>query len=124
MDPKKSVRAQRLETFGHHVTAFVIILKGADKAEIPGKFWIGLLFILLGIFIVLGTTLHHKWQRWLKHLKAYIMVIEAVVLAIVGYMYMNDGAKYLQYVCWAASLIFIVAIIVYLRKVPKHQASH
>jgi hypothetical protein len=52
-------------------------------------------------------------------------VFEAIVMAIVGYLYAIEGKQLIQYVCFAASAMFIVALIVYIKKYKKAKAiSH
>ncbi|HYG02343.1 MAG TPA: hypothetical protein VD927_07845 [Chryseosolibacter sp.] len=109
-------KAERFENIAHYLAAFTVILKGLDKIENPEKVGIGILFIAIGIVICLGTFFHHKASRLLKHFKAYVLVFEIIVMAVVGYMYMAEGKQYLQYVCFATVALFFVALIVYIRK--------
>lgn len=113
---KKHKRLAFLENMTHYLTALVIILKGLDKIETPGKLWVSIVFLTLGVLIVLGTIFHHKAEKLLKHFKAYVFAFEAIVMAIVGYLYMKDGKQMIQYVCFAAALMFLVALIVYINK--------
>lgn len=113
---KKARRQIFLETMTHYLAAMVIIIKGLDKIGTPGKLWVSILFLTLGVLIILGTIFHHKAEKLLKHFKAYVFVFEAVVMAVVGYLYVKEGKQMIQYVCFAASLMFVVALIVYLRK--------
>jgi hypothetical protein len=116
MDPEKRKRSQRLENFAHYLASFVIIMKGIDKIDMHGKTGVGILFILLGLFIILGTIFHHRAEKFLRHFKAYVMVVEVVVISIVGYMYMQDGKQYLPYVCFATAILFLIALVVYMKK--------
>ena len=105
-----------LENVTHYMTAFVVVLKGLDKIDL-GKTGVGITFLVIGIVIVLGTLLHHKAAKLLKHFKAYVLALEAVVMAIVGYMYAQDGKQFIQYVCYFASAMFITALVVYIKRV-------
>lgn len=118
----KTKRLALLENFTHYVTAFVIVMKGLDKVETPGKVGYALVFFLIGILIIAGTAFHHKAERLLKHFKAYVYVLEAVVMSIVGYLYAKDGKAMIQYVCFAAAAMFIVALVIYVRKGSKVSA--
>jgi hypothetical protein len=109
-------RSEFLEKFAHYATAFVVLMKGLDKIETPGKTGIAILFIIISVLIVLGTIFHHKAGKLLKHFKAYVFVFEAIVMAIVGYLYMKDGKQFIQYVCFATAIMFIAAVIIYLKK--------
>ena len=44
-----------------------------------------------------------------------IFVIEFVVLSIVGYLYLKEGKAYIQYVCFASAIMFLIAFIVYMK---------
>jgi hypothetical protein len=113
-------RAQALEKFAHYITAFIIFTKGLDKIETPGKTGFAILFLVLGALIVLGTLFHHQAEKFFKHFKhfkAYVFFFEAVVMALVGYMYAKEGKHFIQYFCFASSAIFIIAVIIHLKKV-------
>jgi hypothetical protein len=115
----KAKRLQLLENMVHYLTAFTILLKGLDKMATPGKMAYGLTFVVISILIVLGTVFHHKAKQLLKHFKAYVYVLEAVVMSIVGYLYLKDGKNLIQYMCFFAAAMFVVALIVYIRR-SKH----
>jgi predicted MFS family arabinose efflux permease len=119
----KARRVMFLENMTHYLTAFVIIIKGLDKVAVPGKTWIGVLLLVFGVFIILGTIFHHKLHQALKHFKALVFAIEAVVMSIVGYLYVKDGKQFIQYVCFGAAIMFAVALIVYLSK-AKVKSAH
>ncbi len=119
---KRAKRLVFLENLTHYLTALVILLKGMDKMEAPGKTGYAVFFILIAVFIVLGTFFHHRLQHTVKHFKAYVFSLEAVVMSIVGYLYLKEGKQTIQYVCFAAALMFVVAVIVYFRK--KRSGAH
>jgi hypothetical protein len=111
----QSKKAIILENVTHYLTAFIVLLKGADKIDL-GKVGTGSAFILIGIVIALGTLMHHKAAKLLKHFKAYVFALEAIVMATVGYLYAQDGKQFIQYVCYFASAMFVVALAVYVRR--------
>lgn len=115
----KQRRLAILESFTHYVTAFVILLKGVAKLEDPQKMGVAIVFFIIGLLIILGTVFHHKAGKLLKHFKAYIFALEAIVIAIVGYLYMSEGKQFIQYVCFAASLMFVIALVVYISRIRK-----
>jgi predicted MFS family arabinose efflux permease len=117
----KARRVRLLENVVHYLTAFTIILKGLDKIGAPGKAGYGIVLVLIGALIVLGTIFHHKLERWLKHFKAITYALEAVVMSIVGYLYLKEGKQLIQYVCFFAAVMFIVALCVYIRKFRRAQ---
>ena len=107
----------------HYLTALVVIMKGLDKIGTPGKTGVAVIFLLIGLFIVLGTLFHHKAQKLLKHFKAYVFAFEAIIMTIVGYLYVKDGKQMIQYVCFAAAIMFVVALVVYIRNSRKNVAE-
>ena len=112
-DPKAR-RRELLESITHYITAFVVLMKGIDKVGTPGKGWLGALFIFFAIVIAAGTIFHHRFDKLLHHFKAYTFAIEAIVLAAVGYLYAKEGKHFVQYVFFAASALFVVALIAYI----------
>jgi predicted MFS family arabinose efflux permease len=118
----KARRVMFLENMTHYLTAFVIIMKGLDKVAVPGKTWLGVVLLVFGVFIILGTIFHHKAHQMLKHFKALVFAIEAIVMGIVGYLYVKDEKQFIQYVCFGAAIMFVVALIVYLSKAKVRDA--
>lgn len=117
-------RAQKLENIAHYMTAFVIFMKGFDKIDQPGKLGFAIVFIVIALLIVLGTIFHHRAERILKHFKAFIFVFEAIVMSIVGYLYMKEGKQMIQYVCFASAFVFLVALVIYITKTRGKSAHH
>ena len=109
---------QRLESIAHYLTAFVVLMKGVDKIDKPGKLWFGIVFIFIALLIVFGNIFHHRAEKILRHFKAYVFVLEAIVISIVGYLYMKDGKQMIQYVCFASAFVFMIALVIYIKKVP------
>lgn len=116
MTEGQSRRVQRFESIAHYLAAFVIIMKGLDKIETPGKLGYAIIFLLIGALIILGTIFHHKAEKVLHHFKAYVFIFESIVMSIVGYLYMKEGKQYIQYVCFAAAIMFLVATFIYIKK--------
>jgi hypothetical protein len=116
ISPTKMKRLMFLETMVHYMTAFIVILKGIDKVTIPGKAVYGIIFLAIGVLILLGTIFHHRAGKYLKHLKPMVFILEAIVIGLVGYLFLKEGKNYLQYLCFFAALMFVVATIVYLVK--------
>jgi FtsH-binding integral membrane protein len=123
MSSGSSRRVALLETITHYLTAFVVLLKGIDKVGVPGKFPYAMLLLVIGLIILFGTIFHHKLVKTLKHFKGIIFLLEAVTMSIVGYLYLKDGKESIQYVCFGAAAMFVIASIVYFTK-KRHAASH
>ena len=113
----KTKRNELLETITHYLTAFVVLMKGFDKLTTPGKTGVGILFLGIDLFIFAGTIFHHKFERLLRHFKAYTFGLEAIVVFIIGYLLIKEGKTLIPYAYFFASVMFVVALIVYLRKV-------
>jgi hypothetical protein len=120
----KTKRLMFLENITHYLTALVVIIKGLDKIDTPGKMSYGILFLIMGLLIAVGTLFHHKAEKLLKHFKAYVLIFEAVIMGIVGYLYVKEGKHLLQYVCFAASMMFVVALVIYITKSKSHPKAH
>lgn len=112
-----------LGNVAHYLTSLVVLLKGFDKIE-QGKVMFGLVFSLIGLIILFGTIFHHRFEKRLRHFKAWVFALEAISISIVGYLYMKDGKQFIQYVCFASSIIFVVAIIIYFKKAKSTPAPH
>ena len=119
----ESRRLLFLTNLSHYLTALVVFLKGTDKVTLEGKMAFGILFIVISIVIVLGTIFHHRAERYLKHFKAIVFGLEAIVLTAVGYLYLKEGKQALPYACFASAIMFIVAIFIHFNKAAKRAGS-
>jgi FtsH-binding integral membrane protein len=122
MSSGSSRRVALLETIGHYLTAFVVLLKGFDKLSVPGKLPYAMVLIVIGLIIAFGTIFHTKFEKTLKHFKGIIFLLEAVTMVVVGYLYLKDGKELIQYVCFAAAGMFVIAAVVYFTK-KRHTVS-
>lgn len=116
----KRKRIVFLESLTHYLTAFVVLTKGLDKLFTAGKPFIGITFCIFGLVILFGTIFHHKAARLLKHFKAYVLSIEAIIMATIGYLYIAEGKQLIQYTCFFAAAMFVVALVMYFRKTAKN----
>ncbi len=117
-----SKRVALLGTIAHYLTAFVVLLKGFDKLAVPGKVGFAVVLIVIGLIILFGTIFHHRFEKALKHFAGIIAFLEAVTMAIVGYLYMKDGKELIQYVCFFAAGMFLIAAIIHFTN-PKVRTS-
>jgi FtsH-binding integral membrane protein len=121
----QSARTMFLTNLAHYMTALVVFLKGIDKVALPGKTGFGIILIVVSLIIFFGTIFHHRAEKYLKHFKAWVFVLEAIVMSIVGYLYLKDGKQMIQYLCFASAIIFIVATFIYFRKAKSSpQVNH
>ena len=91
-------------------------MKGIGKIDQPGKLWFSILFIVFALLIVAGTMFHRRAEKVLRHFKAYVFLFEAIVVFLTGYLYLKEGKQLIQYFCFAAALVFLAALVVYIRK--------
>lgn len=118
-----SKRVAVLETIGHYLTAFVVLLKGFDKLGVPGKTAYAIILVAIGLIILTGTIFHHRFEKSPKHFKGVIFLLEALTMGIVGYLYAKDGKEFLPYVCYLASAIFVLAAVIYFSKAKRKSAA-
>lgn len=121
MNSKSVEKKANKEVLSHIVTGVVVILKGIDKIENPEKFWFGLLLLFVGLIILSIGVFHHQIENRIKNVKPLVFFGEAIVMAIVGYIYWHDNKTYIQYVCFVAAFGFLVAGILKLVKKENHE---
>lgn len=115
-------RVAILGTIAHYLTAFVVLLKGFDKLAVPGKVGFAIVLIVIGLIILFGTIFHHRFEKALKHFAGVIALLEAITMGIVGYLYMKDGKELIQYVCFFAAGMFLIAAVIHFTN-PKARTS-
>ena len=115
-------RVAILGTIAHYLTAFVVLLKGFDKVAVPGKVGFAVVLIVIGLIILFGTIFHHRFEKALKHFAGVIALLEAITMGIVGYLYMKDGKELIQYVCFFAAGMFLIASVIHFTN-PKARTS-
>lgn len=106
-------RAALLQKFVHLLAAFTILMKALAKLEHPEGSWpLIMLFLAATITIVVITVFHERLHRHERLLDASVYAIESVVMAIVGWLYFHEGARWLPYPFVIASLGFAIACVV------------
>lgn len=123
MNTSTSKRVAILEAVTHYLTALVVLLKGIDKLD-AGKMFFGMFFVAVGLFIVFGTIFHHRFERALRNFKGYVFLLESIVSIMVGYVYLKDGKNFIQYIFFAAALMFLIAAIIHFRKTKSSPSHH
>lgn len=117
-------RVTILGTMTHYLTAFVVLLKGIDKLTVPGKAGYAIILIIIGLVIVLGTIFHNRFEKILKHFNGIIAMLEAITMTIVGYLYLKDGKEFVQYACFFAAAMFLIASIIHFTKSKSAAPNH
>ncbi len=107
-----------LEKFAHYLTAFVVILKGIDKAEHFHEHpFVSIFLILLGVILLLATVFHHTLEKKVKEFKTVLFTCEGLSLLLVSYYFFASGKKLLPSVYLACGIAFLImAYVFYLRK--------
>jgi hypothetical membrane protein len=88
-------------------------MKGVDKLEHPGKELIAAVLILIGLLVIIFSLLHKRFESNLDHIKLYIFGAEGIVMALVGYSYMQEGTHTIHFAYYATSVLFFAAIYFY-----------
>ena len=115
-------RVAILGKIAHYLTAFTVLLKGFDKVAVPGKAGFAVVLIVIGLFILFGTIFHHRFEKALRHFDGIIAFLEAVTIGIVGYLYLKDGKELIQYICFFAAGMFLIAAVIHFTN-PKARTS-
>ena len=124
MNSKKEKRNEMMEMIAHLCVGLSISMKGLDKLEHPGKEFIGLILILAGIVVLVGSFSHKKLEPWIGNFKLYIFGIESLVMGFLGYSYMVSGSRLMFYFYYLASFLFIIAMGIHIFYViPKEKKN-
>ena len=110
-------RATAMQKVVHFLTALTLTLKGIIKMEHPhGYEAVIALFLLSAIYIVVITVFHDRLHTHTRALTASVYAIESLVSAVLAWVYLQEGKHYIPYLFVLASVLFLVALAVYLRK--------
>lgn len=116
MSPKNR---HKLTIFLHILTAFILLLKGYDKLEHHHTTG-GYVLIGLGLLILLLTLAGAKAGLSHKGVTLATYSIESAALLVVFFLYLKDGKQLLPYVYLVASIMYLVAFILSVRKKSDH----
>ena len=107
------------EVIAHICTGITVLLKGIDKVENPDKLIFGAILIFIGSIILSVGVFHNTIEHKIKNIKSIVFLGEAIVMAIVGYIYYHDHKFLIQYACFIASIGFLIAFVKSLLKYRK-----
>lgn len=97
------------ENLNHYLIGFVILAKGYAKLEHHhGRFGEIILIFLAGIFIILGTALHHRLEKWIRNFTATFHVAEGLALIFIGVIFLREGGSQLQYFYFFLGVVYLV----------------
>jgi predicted membrane channel-forming protein YqfA (hemolysin III family) len=115
----------RIAKFAHSLTGLVVIIKGVDKAEhFEQHPVIPVLLIIIGSLIIIATFFHHQLEKTIKEFKTLLFVFEGCALLLVSYYFFAAGKKLLPFAFLIAAIAyFIVAIILYRKKIKELRTS-
>ena len=112
-------RSAALQKLVHFLTALTLALKGVVKLDHPHGYWPAIVFFFAAaIYIVAITVLHDRLHHHVRLLTASVYAIECVATAIVALIYAHEGTHALHYLFAFASVMFAVALVVHLTRVP------
>jgi hypothetical protein len=97
------------ELIGHICVGLSIFIKGIDKIDHHHSF-VGSILILAGLLVIVFSIKHKKIERYIGHIKYFILGIEGVVMALIGYSYYQDGSHLVHYAYYLTSVLFFIAI--------------
>jgi hypothetical protein len=105
-EPTRKNRRRALQTAGHYVTGFVILIDGFELLENGAKHRsFGLAFCLAGLVFIAVTALHAKLEARFRHAQTVLYFVESLVLAGIAFLYAIDGKVGLPYAYGAAALL-------------------
>jgi hypothetical protein len=120
----KAKRNEIMELIGHLCVGLSVLMKGIDKLEHPGKEFIAVVLIIVGLAVIAFSVVHKKYEKRLGHIRPYILATEGIVMAFVGYSYMTDGSHTVHYAYFFTSVLFFWAsYFCFRRKTAKKGAN-
>lgn len=103
------------ETVLHMMTAILLFTKGIDKVG-QGHYLHGILILAAALFITVYLFISLKAEGHHLKLTLSVYICEAMALALTGYVYLEEGKKYIPWVTFLAAAGFIVSAILLVRK--------
>jgi hypothetical protein len=117
-------RAAALQKLVHYLTAFTMLLKGWAKSDHPEGHWpVILLFFAAAAWIAIITVLHDRLHAHVRLLTASVYALECLVTAVMAAVYVGEGKRALPWFWALASLLFLVALVVHLRRTRRGNAT-
>ena len=109
MNPKVQ---ERMTSLGHVLLGAVFVLKGVAKADHwPEHAVFVALFVGAGIVVFAGTALHRRLEPRFPHMEALFLVLEAVVIAALTWLYVEAGKRWLPWVTGATALALLLVAL-------------
>lgn len=113
---------QKIESLPHLITGIFLMIKGFDKMQHHYQF-IGLLITLFGV-IIFAYYLYEQLSAGAdRRLKLIVHIFECLTLLLTTYVFFREGKTYLPYATLLAALLFLVAIIIHLRKEKRNSSN-
>ncbi|MVM37374.1 hypothetical protein GO730_06630 [Spirosoma sp. HMF3257] len=117
----RSLSQEVRKQLAHGLAGLIIIIKGVDKFEhhhsIAGSLLVG-----IGLLVLALTIVHHRLARHIKSFDSLVFLMEAIVLSVVSFLYLQDGKKALPIAYCIASIGYLIAAFRFYRRAG--QRSH
>lgn len=116
----RSLRADRLRTVGHYLTAVVLALKGYARLEHPEehRFIIALCFASAAV-IVIVTALHSRLHAQAAKVEALVYLLEATVAGTMAVVTVEEGKRGLPFAWAIAAAGLLMGAIMRVRGKPR-----
>jgi hypothetical protein len=103
------------ETILHMMTAILLFAKGIDKAG-QGHYLTGILILSAALFITVYLFISLRVEKPRLKLTLSVYICEAMALVLAGFVYLEEGKKYIPWVTFLAAAGFIISAIILARK--------
>lgn len=113
---------ERMTSLGHALLGVVFVLKGVAKADHwPEHAFFVALFVGAGIVVFAGTALHRRLEPRFPHMEALFLVLEAVVIAALTWLYVEAGKRWLP---WVTGATAVALLLVAVHRIRHPRAAH
>jgi hypothetical protein len=117
LEVKRLQRKERVIRAVHVLTGFLLITKGLHKLSDgePSPFLVTLTLVG-GALALAAAVFHHRFHDSRYGIGAVISLIESAVCLLVALSYVEEGASYIQYPFFFASITALGAMVMQLRR--------
>ncbi len=109
-NPEATKHSAGLELIGHVLAAAALLLKGYDKIG-HGHLAIGAALMLAGALLVAFFVYVLRTGRGHRAASALVCLFEALAMALVSWLYFEEGTRLIQYATLLAAAMYLFAFI-------------